>query len=312
MKLTINNIVMYFLIAVQNEWKPCIQEIHSITSCFMFSVEMQTLIYYGVRATTEECPQAIIMTCTQLMFGVVSQVFMVSIFFTKMTHSKKRTQTLLFSKHAVICMHKNSHCLLFRVGDMRTSHILSPKVRVRLLKTRITKQGEKLFQSFNELKVGTTKHSGDIFLNWPMTVIHKIDGYSPLHTVHANNISKLSFELIVTLEGVIESTGQKMQAKTSYINTEILWGYEFQPITTYNKDINQFESDFSNFHKTVQVETMTPYSAFESDLCFTKSILSYSKSKDRRNGKDYGMKEPTNRRNTICLEKDIHLIRINR
>lgn len=232
----------------------------------MFSVEMQTLIYYGVRATTEECPEAIIITCLQLMFGVVTQVFMVSIFFTKMTHSKKRAQTLLFSKYAVICIHENAHCLLFRVGDMRTSHILSPKVRVRLLRTRTTHEGEQLFQSFNELKVGTTKHSADIFLNWPTTVIHKIDGDSPLYTVHANNLSKLSFELIVTLEGVIESTGQRVQAKTSYINTEILWGHEFQPITTFNKDIYQFESDFSNFNKTIEVEAMTPHSAFESDL----------------------------------------------
>lgn len=232
----------------------------------MFSVEMQTLIYYGVRATTEECPEAIIMTCIQLMVGVVSQVFMVSIFFTKMTHSKKRAQTLLFSKCAVICTHKNAHCLLFRVGDMRSSHIISPKIRVRLLRKRTTHEGEQLYQSFNELKVGTKKHSTDIFLNWPTTVIHKIDGDSPLYTVHAHNLSKLSFELIVTLEGVVESTGQKVQAKTSYINTEILWGYEFQPITTFNKDIYQFESDFSNFHKTVQVEAMTPYSAFECDL----------------------------------------------
>lgn len=234
----------------------------------MFSVEMQTLIYYGVRATTEECPEAVIITCIQLMFGVVSQVFMVSIFFTKMSHSKKRAQTLLFSKYAVICNHENSHSLQFRVGDMRTSHIISPKISVRLLRNRTTYEGDHLFQSFNELKVGTRKHTTDIFLNWPMTVIHKIDGDSPLYTVHANNLSKLSFELIVTLEGVIESTGQQVQARTSYINTEILWGYEFQPITTYNRDTCQFESDFSNFHKTVRVETMTPYSALECDLRF--------------------------------------------
>lgn len=229
---------------------------------------MQTLIYYGVRATTEECPEAIIMTCLQLMVGVISQVFMVGIFFTKLTHSKKRAQTIMFSKYAVICNHNNQHCLLFRVGDMRTSHILSPKIRVRLLKTRTTYEGEKLFQSFNDLKVGTEKHSADIFLNWPTTVIHKIDGESPLYTVHANNLSKLSFELIVTLEGVIESTGQIVEAKTSYINTEILWGYEFQPITTFNRDTFQYESDFSNFHKTVQAESMTPYSALECDLRF--------------------------------------------
>ena len=38
--------------------------------------------------------------------------------------SKKRAETLLFSKNAVICKRDDQLCLLFRVGDMRKSHIV--------------------------------------------------------------------------------------------------------------------------------------------------------------------------------------------
>ena len=33
------------------------------------------------------------------------------------------------------------------------------------------------------------------------------------------------FEIIVLLEGTVESTGQSSQARSSYLNTEILWGH---------------------------------------------------------------------------------------
>ena len=35
------------------------------------------------------------------------------------------------------------------------------------------------------------------------------------------------FEIIVILEGVVESTGQSSQARTSYLNNEILWGHRY-------------------------------------------------------------------------------------
>jgi len=38
------------------------------------------------------------------------------------------------------------------------------------------------------------------------------------------------FEIIVILEGVVESTGQSSQARTSYLNNEILWGHRYDNI----------------------------------------------------------------------------------
>lgn len=44
---------------------------------------------------------------------------MVGVVFSKISRPKKRTQTLMFSKYAVICQRDGSLCLMLRVGDMR-------------------------------------------------------------------------------------------------------------------------------------------------------------------------------------------------
>jgi potassium inwardly-rectifying channel subfamily J len=60
----------------------------------------------------------------QSVFGVIIQALMTGLVFAKLQRPKKRAQTLMFSKYAVICQRDGQLCLLFRVGDMRKSHII--------------------------------------------------------------------------------------------------------------------------------------------------------------------------------------------
>jgi hypothetical protein len=47
--------------------------------------------------------------------------------------------------------------------------------------------------------------------------------FSPYRS--SSDILNDQFEIIVILEGTVESTGQSSQARTSYLNTEVLWGH---------------------------------------------------------------------------------------
>ena len=69
-----------------------------------------------------------------------------------------------------------------------------------------------------------------------------------------------NFEIIVLLEGVCEATGQSSQARTSYTNTEILWGYRFNPLLTISGPNNSYSTDYSMFDETYEVP-MTENSA---------------------------------------------------
>lgn len=58
-------------------------------------------------------------------------------------------------------------------------------------------------------------------------------------------------EVIVILEGVVETTGITTQARTSYVSEEILWGHRFVPIVTEEEGV--YSVDYSKFGNTVKV-----------------------------------------------------------
>ncbi|XP_055611806.1 G protein-activated inward rectifier potassium channel 3 isoform X2 [Uranotaenia lowii] len=252
-------------------WTPCVFNIKSFTSCFLFSIETQHTIGYGVRTTTEECPEAIFIMCFQSIYGVMIQAFMVGIVFAKMTRPKHRTQTLLFSKTAVICQRDGELCFMFRIGDMRKSHIIGGNVRAQLIRSKITKEGEVLSQYQTELEVAVDGGASDLFFIWPQVVCHRINADSPLYNMSASDMLQERFEIVVILEGTVESTGQSTQARSSYVNTEVLWGHRFEPVVFYNKENQGYEINYSKFHETHQVDT---------PLCSARELSEFYKIQD--------------------------------
>ena len=62
--------------------------------------------------------------------------------------------------------------------------------------------------------------------------------------------------MVAILEGTVEATGMQMQAKTSYLGDEILWGHEF--VNTIVDDQwwgGRYRVDFSLFDDTFAVHT---------------------------------------------------------
>ena len=67
---------------------------------------------------------------------------MTGLVFAKLSRPKKRAETLLFSKQAVVCKRDGQLCHMFREGDMRKSHIVEAHVRAILVRKRVTEEGE--------------------------------------------------------------------------------------------------------------------------------------------------------------------------
>lgn len=75
-----------------------------------------------------------------------------------------------------------------------------------------------------------------------MTIVHVINEHSPLYEYTANTLVSGQFEIVVILEGIVESTGMTVQAKTSYLPCEINWGQRLVSYRTKNTNILDFES----------------------------------------------------------------------
>ena len=92
-------------------------------------------------------------------------------------------------------------CLMFRIGDMRSSHLVEAHVRALLIKRRVTKEGEILPLDHSDVNIGFDLGIDRILLVWPVIVVHQIDCNSPFWKMSKDDLENDNFELIVILEG---------------------------------------------------------------------------------------------------------------
>ncbi|XP_074833209.1 G protein-activated inward rectifier potassium channel 4-like [Carettochelys insculpta] len=235
------------------EWKSCIENVDSFISALLFSVESQRTIGYGSRIVTASCTEGVILLMAQSIVGSMIDALMVGCMFVKISRPKKRAQTLIFSKKCVISHRDEKLCLMFRIGDLRDSHMVDAKIRAKLIKSRQTKEGEFIPLEQSELNLGYDTGEDRLFLVEPQIICHVINDHSPFWEMTAESLKREQFEIIVILEGIVEATGMTCQARTSYTEDEILWGYRFEPCMTLEK--GAFRADYSRFEKTFEVQT---------------------------------------------------------
>ncbi|XP_035225954.1 G protein-activated inward rectifier potassium channel 3-like [Stegodyphus dumicola] len=255
------------------EWNPCVKNVHSFVTAFLFSVESQHTIGYGYRYTTEECPEGVFMMCIQSVTGVMIQCLVAGMVFAKIARPKKRSQTLMFSRYAVVCLRDGKLCLMWRVGDMRKSHIIGAQISAQVIRRKVTLEGEVIPYYHTQLEVRSDDAGDRVFLIWPATIVHEIDESSPFYNMSAQDILSDNYELVVALEGTIESTGQSIQARTSFVPTEILWGHRFEQMVSYQKETGEFLVDYRKFNNTYEIET--PLCSAR-DYCEYRRLMSVS------------------------------------
>lgn len=243
----------------KDEWRPCILHIQGFIGAFLFSIETQTTIGYGFRCVTEECPVAVVTVVVQSIVGCIIDSFMIGTIMAKMVRPKKRAQTLLFSHNAVIALRDGKLCLMWRLGNMRKSHIVEAHVRAQLIKPHVTAEGEYLPLEQTDIDVGYDDGLDRLFLVSPLVVVHEINKNSPLFNLSRNDLQKEDFEIVVILEGMVEATAMTTQARSSYLAKEILWGHRFEPVVFEKSD--RYHVDYSRFHETYEVPSTPPCSA---------------------------------------------------
>lgn len=191
------------------EWKPCIDNVDSFLSALLFSVESQRTIGYGTRMVTAYCPEGVILIMAQSILGSMIDALMVGCMFVKISRPKKRAETLIFSKKCVVSHRDEKLCLMFRIGDLRDSHMVDAKIRAKLIKSRQTKEGEFIPLEQSEINLGYDTGEDRLFLVEPQIICHNINDHSPFWEMSAESLKREQFEIIVILEGIVEATGKK-------------------------------------------------------------------------------------------------------
>ncbi|EPY72493.1 ATP-sensitive inward rectifier potassium channel 15 isoform 1 [Camelus ferus] len=260
---------------------PCIMKVDSLTGAFLFSLESQTTIGYGVRSITEECPHAIFLLVAQLVITTLIEIFITGTFLAKIARPKKRAETIKFSHCAVITKHNGKLCLVIQVANMRKSLLIQCQLSGKLLQTHVTKEGERILLNQATVKFHVDSSSESPFLILPMTFYHVLDETSPLRDLTPQNLKEKEFELVVLLNATVESTSAVCQSRTSYIPDlnatvestsavcqsrtsyipeEIYWGFEFVPVVSLSKN-GKYVADFSQFEQIRKSSNCISYCA---------------------------------------------------
>lgn len=272
---------------LENTTQMCVSNVDSFTAAFLFSVETQTTIGYGYRYVTEECPIAVFMVVFQSIVGCIIDAFIIGAVMAKMAKPKKRNETLVFSHYATVAMRDGKLCLMWRVGNLRKSHLVEAHVRAQLLKSRTTAEGEFIPLDQVDIDVGFDSGIDRIFLVSPITIVHEIDEDSPFYEMSKLELETSEFEIVVILEGMVEATAMTTQCRSSYVASEILWGHRFEPVLFEEK--NYYKVDYSRFDNTYEVPSTPDCSARE--LAEKKSNASSS-------------------RNSFCYENEVALEKV--
>ena len=249
--------VLWFLVAyahgdfADNQTEPkCLTGTESALGFLMFSLEAQVTTGYGERQPTEECPEAIFLLFIQILTSVVLDGAMLGIIFTKVAVPKTMKGEQKFSKNAVVSLRDGKMCLVFQICDVKQLHTIESRVTATLLSDQQTLEGEPLVAIQTPLKL---ENDGNILLIWPTTVCHVIDENSPFYDLSPTKLQEKNFEIVLTLLGGSWTTGQKTQARTSYLPHEILWGFRYLNLIRYDFMRERYMAINDRFDEVVQI-----------------------------------------------------------
>ena len=254
--------VIYELRETANE---CIIGVKNWSAAFLFSLETQQTIGYGTRAITNNCPEGTFLLMIQTIVGMAVDSILLGLVFAKLARPTKRSNTIIFSENAVISKRDGKYCLMFQVADLRKRQLPESHVRAYLYRSVKTAEGRVIPFYHESLQVGHDHRKYDpdvtpdrLFLLFPVAVVHIIDEKSPFYDIGPEELSNSDWEIVVLMEGIVEATGCTVQARTSYLGDEILWGHDFIDIFEPRDWSEEEGYRFDLFKMNVVSPTATP------------------------------------------------------
>lgn len=232
-------------------WEPCVSHVYSFPRCLLFSIETQTTIGYGVAYPNTDCDGTLFMVYLQITVGILLDNLLLGFMFVKFAQPKRRQKTILFSKNACITHHDGELAIQLRVGDIRKSHLLAAQVHGVLIRRHVTEEGVNYPLYMKKVTFTADDMDDTIVLMWPMILTHKITEDSPFYDIKPADLTNEKYELIVFIEGTIETTGEFCQVRTSYTPREFLWGHRFDRIEEFDSGNGRWEIDFAGFNDVV-------------------------------------------------------------
>jgi len=216
----------------------------SLKDAFYFSVQTMATIGYGAMYPSTEYANTIV--AIEAFFGLWAVAMVTGLAFSKFS---RPTARVIFSRVAVIAPFNGVPTLMYRAGNQRLNQILEAQQGVTFIRDEVTSEGEYM-RRFYDLQL--MRNQSRIFsLTW--TVMHAIDESSPLYQLTAKDLIEQEAEIVITLTGIDETVSQTINARHSFVASEIMWNMRFVDIILRTPDGGRVV-DYTRFHEVKPVE----------------------------------------------------------
>ena len=215
----------------------------SFVDAFFFSVQTLGTLGYGVMAP--RTLYANLLVTMESFTGILTIALFTGIIFARFSRPQAR---VVFSKVAVVTPFDGMPTLMFRAANQRGNSILDAEVHVSLASQYTTREGVNM-RRFQELTL--VRPRNPLFaLSW--TVMHTLDGSSPLFGLGLADMIERDMELVVMLSGTDETINDRIYARHSYVAEEILWDRRFVDVVSVTPS-GQRMVDLHHFHDTQEI-----------------------------------------------------------
>ncbi len=209
-----------------------------LLSLFFFSVQTLSTVGYGGMVPVG--PWANVIVSVEVLIGMMINALGTGLVFARFARPRAR---VMFSRTAVISNENGIPALCLRIANLRTSVILAVDIEVALSRLVMTESGH-LARRFDQLLL---IQSHVPILRFAFVMAHIIGPDSPLHGKTIAELEQEESEIVVTVTGVDEATGQTVFARTAYAFSRVQDNHRFVDILLTGSD-GRIIVDFGRFH----------------------------------------------------------------
>ncbi len=220
----------------------------SFRDAFFFSVQTMGTIGYGAMFPESAAANAVVVL--ESITGLTLTALATGLVFAKFSRSTAR---LMFSRHAVITGLNGVPTLMFRVGNQRGNGIVDAQLRVVMIRTEHTLEGETFYRML-DLPL-TRQRAMSLARAW--NALHVIDATSPLYGETADSLAAKEVELQVLVVGLDDITMQTVHGQHRYSAKDVLWGHRLADVLSETPDGHML-LDLRRFHEVEPVRAVPP------------------------------------------------------
>ena len=218
----------------------------SFSRAFFFSIQTFATIGYGQIAPNGMAANLVV--TIEALVGLMYQALATGLLLARFT---RPTAALLFSRNAVIGPYGTGEGLMFRLANRRRNEIIELEAQVLFSAMEPDGRGGTV-RRYTPLALERNKVT---FFPLSWTIVHPIDGSSPLAGRTPEDLEHAEAEILVLLSGVDEALEQTVHVRSSYRADEIVWHARFQSMFLQADARSRVAVDISRVHEIERVQS---------------------------------------------------------